>query len=203
MSPRYGLSYVFWIIQFRDIQECLCSLLCGGCDSGEQHPDGVFFYLRSTAFDCWTRWSFFTVQSGKRREDFPPGEGGRSPSVTSPSAVERTWNTSASEGRGLSHFQYELGTHTPVKARFWSWLEPFSVRKSAKRPLSSELGTHKPVRARCWPWLEPFSARKSVNPFKLFHPRSVAAQQHWGCTVLNLRTPTSQKCEAVPRRARI
>ena len=35
----------------------------------------------------------------------------------------------------------ELGTHKPVKARFW---------------LSSELGTYKTVKARCWPWLELF-----------------------------------------------
>ena len=42
MSP-YRLSYVSWIVQFRNIQECLCSLLCGGCGSGEQRPDGVLF----------------------------------------------------------------------------------------------------------------------------------------------------------------
>ena len=38
---------------------------------------------------------------------------------------------SSALSRGCS-MSSKLGTHRPVKARFWPWLEPFLVRKSLK-----------------------------------------------------------------------
>ena len=44
----------------------------------------------------------------------------------------------------------KFGTHKPVKARFWPWLEPCSARKSLT-PFKL-LPPHSPAGQRCWMW---------------------------------------------------
>jgi len=104
--------------------------------------------------------------------------------------------------------------HQAPTARYSVFYKPPDTRCFTNRPILGALqrppSRSVPSRARAVPlssgmkqirqsrsWLEPFYVGKSLTPFRLLHARSVAD------LVLNLKTTTSHKCAAAPRRARI